>query len=37
MELKSEALVRWCSVKKVFLTISKNSLKNICTGVKRVW
>ena len=27
----SEAVVRWCSVKKVFLEISENSQKNTCS------
>ena len=34
MELKSEAVVQSCSLKKVFLKISKNYQKNICVGVK---
>ena len=37
IELKSESVVRRCSVKKAFLKISKNSHESICAGVKRVW
>ena len=32
-ELKVEAVVRWCSVKKGFLEISQNSQENTCTRV----
>ena len=28
-----EAVVHWCSVKKVFLEITQNSLENICARV----
>ena len=37
VELKSEAVVQRCSVKKVFPKIFKSYLENICAGVKKVW
>ena len=27
---QTEAVVRWCSIKKLFLEISQNSQENIC-------
>ena len=37
MELRSEAVIKMCSVKKLFLKISKYSQEHICARVKRVW
>ena len=34
--LPIEAIVRWCSVKKVFLKVSQNSHENTCDRVSSV-
>ena len=34
--LPIEAIVRWCSVKKVFLKVSQNSHENTCARVSSV-
>ena len=33
LELQTEAVVRWCSAKKVFIEISQNSQENTCARV----
>ena len=33
--INSKTIAGWCSVKKVFLKVSKNSLENTCIRVSR--